>query len=162
MNASSREVPREVLLSIFIIELNKKGERIRRRRCLKTKRVPGRSRLTFWCHWRTNVDRRDREREREKKTIRKVPSNSNISEYSEKKECMHWNAWTCDMQRKLHHGLSPIQTYQYIISCTHLNAYQYCYNAHEMQCMKFLRSNLQNPSQKFHKNLFDFEKPQIL
>ena len=30
-----------------------------------------------------------------------------------------------------------------------------------MQRMKFLRSNLQNPSQKFHKNLFDFEKPQI-
>ena len=29
-----------------------------------------------------------------------------------------------------------------------------------MQCMKFLRSNLQNPSQKFWKNLFDFEKPQ--
>ena len=27
---------------------------------------------------------------------------------------------------------------------------------------KFLRSNFQNPSQKFHKNLFDFEKPQIL
>ena len=26
--------------------------------------------------------------------------------------------------------------------------------------MKFLRSNLQNSSQKFHKNLFDFEKPQ--
>ena len=25
--------------------------------------------------------------------------------------------------------------------------------------MKFLRSNLQNPSQKFCKNLFDFEKP---
>ena len=31
-----------------------------------------------------------------------------------------------------------------------------------MQCMKFLRSSLQNPSQKLHKNLFDFEKPQIL
>ena len=29
-----------------------------------------------------------------------------------------------------------------------------------MQCMKFLGSNLQNPSQKFCKNLFDFEKPQ--
>ena len=29
-----------------------------------------------------------------------------------------------------------------------------------MQCMKFLRSNFQNPSQKFCKNLFDFEKPQ--
>ena len=75
---------------------------------------------------------------------------------------MHGNAWTCDIQYKKHHGLSLIQTYQHTISCTHLNAYQYCYNAHEMQCMKFLRSNLQNPSQKFHKNLFDFEKPQIL
>ena len=31
-----------------------------------------------------------------------------------------------------------------------------------MQCMKFLKSNLQDPSKKFHKNLFDFEKPQIL
>ena len=27
-----------------------------------------------------------------------------------------------------------------------------------MQCMKYLGSNLQNPFQKFHKNLFDFEK----
>ena len=43
---------------------------------------------------------------------------------------------------------------------THLNAWKYSYNAHKMQCMKFLRSNLQNPSQKFCKNLFDFEKPQ--
>ena len=31
-----------------------------------------------------------------------------------------------------------------------------------MQCTKFLRVNLQNPSQKLLKNLFDFEKPQIL
>ena len=31
-----------------------------------------------------------------------------------------------------------------------------------MQCMKFFRSNLQNPSQKLHKNLFDFGNPQIL
>ena len=31
-----------------------------------------------------------------------------------------------------------------------------------MQCMKFLKLNLQNPSQKLHKNLFDLEKPQIL
>ena len=31
-----------------------------------------------------------------------------------------------------------------------------------MHCMKFLRTNLQNPYQKFYKNLFDFEKPQIL
>ena len=29
-----------------------------------------------------------------------------------------------------------------------------------MQCMNFLRSNLQNPSKKFCKNLFDFEKSQ--
>ena len=33
-----------------------------------------------------------------------------------------------------------------------------------MRCnaWSFLRSSLQNPSQEFHKNLFDFEKPQIL
>ena len=30
-----------------------------------------------------------------------------------------------------------------------------------MQCMKFLRSNLQNPSQKFYKNLNNFENPKI-
>ena len=45
---------------------------------------------------------------------------------------------------------------------TQLNAWKYSYKAHGMQCMKFLRVNLQNPSQKLHKNLFDFEKPQIL
>ena len=45
---------------------------------------------------------------------------------------------------------------------TQLNAFKYSYNAHGMQCMEFLRLNLQNPSQKLHKNLFDFEKPQIL
>ena len=45
---------------------------------------------------------------------------------------------------------------------TKLNAWKYSYNVHGMQCMKFLRVNLQNPSQKLHKNLFGFEKPQIL
>ena len=45
---------------------------------------------------------------------------------------------------------------------TQLNVGKYNYNAHGMQCMKFLRLNLQNPSQKLHKNLFDFEKTQIL
>ena len=32
---------------------------------------------------------------------------------------------------------------------TQPNAWKYNYNAHGMQCMKFLRLNLQNPSQKF-------------
>ena len=45
---------------------------------------------------------------------------------------------------------------------TQLNAWKYNINAHVMQCMKFLRLNLQNLSQKLHKNLFYFEKPQIL
>ena len=45
---------------------------------------------------------------------------------------------------------------------TQLNAWKYSYNAYQMQCTKFLRVNLQNPSQKLLKNLFDFEKPQIL
>ena len=55
---------------------------------------------------------------------------------------------------------NPTSTQADNIYNTHLNAWKYSCNAHEMQCMTFLRSNLQNSSQKFHKNLFDFEKPQ--
>ena len=47
---------------------------------------------------------------------------------------------------------------QFNIYKTHLNAWKYSYNAHEMQCMKFLRSNLQNPFQKVCKNLINFKK----
>ena len=58
----------------------------------------------------TNVNRK---RGRERKTIRKVPSNFKYNKYIEKEYVCMGNAWACDMQKKLHHGLSPIQTYQH-------------------------------------------------
>ena len=58
----------------------------------------------------TNVNRK---RGREIKTIRKVPSNSNITSILKKEYICMGNAWTSDMQKKLHHGLSLIQTYQH-------------------------------------------------
>ena len=50
MNTLSRKVLWEVLSGFLITELNRRGSRIRRRRCLGTKRVSGRSWLTFRCH----------------------------------------------------------------------------------------------------------------
>ena len=69
----------------------------------------------------TNVNRK---RGREWKTIRKVPSNSNITSILKREYICMGNAWICDMQKKLHHGLSPIQTYQ------HTN------RLHTSKCMK--------------------------
>ena len=57
--------------------------------CPGTKRVPRQSRFAFRCH-RSRLMKQKREREKE--TIRKVPSSSNISKYIEKKECMNGNA----------------------------------------------------------------------
>ena len=59
----------------------------------------------------TNINRK-REREKEN-TIRKVPSKSNITSILKREYVCMGNAWTCDMQKKFHHGLSPIQTYQH-------------------------------------------------
>ena len=65
----------------------------------------------------TNVSRR---REREKETVRKAPKQFKYSKYIEMEYVCMGNAWTCDMQSKLHHGLSPIQFYQHTINCTYL------------------------------------------
>ena len=43
-------VLREVLSGILITEPNRRGSKIRQRRCPEMKRVPGRSWLTFRCH----------------------------------------------------------------------------------------------------------------
>ena len=59
----------------------------------------------------TNVNRK-REREKEK-TIRKVPSKSNITSILKREYVCMGNARTCDMQKKFHHGLNLIQTYQH-------------------------------------------------
>ena len=50
MNTSSRKVFREVLSSILITESNMRRIRIRRRWCLRTQRVLGRSWFTLRCH----------------------------------------------------------------------------------------------------------------
>ena len=65
----------------------------------------------------TNVNRK---RGREKETIRKAPKQFKYSKYIEMEYICMGNAWTCDMHSKLHHGLSPIQSYQHTINCTHL------------------------------------------
>ena len=166
MNTSSRKVLREVFLGILIMELNRRKDWIRRRRCPRMKKVSGWSKLTFWCHWRTNVNRRVRERERGRK--RKLEKSQAIQIYhnilKRKNVCMEMHEHVT-YNRKIIMGSAqskPTSTQANNRYSTHLNAWKYSYNVHEMQCMKFLRSNLQKSSQKFHKNLFDFEKPQIL
>ena len=58
----------------------------------------------------TNVNKRERGK---KRAIRKVSNSSNIASILKRKYVCMGNAWTCDMQKKLHHGLSPIQSYQH-------------------------------------------------
>ena len=88
-----------------------------------------------WREFRAEVDLRlgaidmtivNRKRGRERKTIRKVLSNSNKTSILKREYVCMGNAWTCDMQNKLHHGLSPIQTYQ------HTNI------LHTSKCMRIL------------------------
>ena len=64
MNASSRKALKEVQIDLLIIELDGRGSRVRRSGWPETKRVPGRSRFTFRCHVATNVNKREREGER--------------------------------------------------------------------------------------------------
>ena len=71
----------------------------------------------------TNVNRKERER---KKQSEKSQGNSNITSILKREYVCMWNAWTCDMQKKLHHWLSPIQSYQHII------------NLHTSKCMIIL------------------------
>ena len=88
-----------------------------------------------WRGFRAGVDLRlgaidttnvNRKRGRERNTIRKVPSNSNITIILKREYICMGNAWTYDMQNKLHYGLNPIQTYQ------HTN------RLHTSKCMKIL------------------------
>ena len=88
-----------------------------------------------WRGFRAGVDLRlgvidttnvNKKRGRERKTIRKVPRNFKYNKYIEKEYVYMGNAWTCDMQKKLYHGLSPIQTYQ------HTN------RLHTSKCMRIL------------------------
>ena len=71
----------------------------------------------------TNVNKRERGK---KETIRIAPNSSNIASILKKEYVCMGNAWTCDMQKKLHHGLSLIQSYQHTI------------NLHTSKCMIIL------------------------
>ena len=68
MNASLRKVLREGFLGILITEPNRWRSRIRWSGCPRTKRVLGRSRLTFRCHRHrlTQTEERGRERDNQK------------------------------------------------------------------------------------------------
>ena len=88
-----------------------------------------------WREFRARVDLRlsaidmtivNKKRGRERKTIRKVLSNSNKKSILKREYVCMGNAWTCDMQNKLHHGLNPIQTYH------HTN------RLHTFKCMRIL------------------------
>ena len=88
-----------------------------------------------WKGFRVGVDLRlgaidttniNNKRGRERKDNQKSPNQSNISSILKKEYVCMGNAWTCDMQNKLHHGLSPIQTYQ------HTNIF------HTSKCMRIL------------------------
>ena len=72
----------------------------------------------------TNVNRnRGRKREEQSEKSQAISIISNILKL--RYVCMG-NAWTCDMQNKKHHGLSPIQIYQ------HTNTY------HTSKCVSIL------------------------
>ena len=79
MNVLSRKVLKEVRFGLLITELDVRGSGVKRGGCLRTKRVSRQSRLTFRCHDATNVNKRERDRERE--TRKKAPNIININEY---------------------------------------------------------------------------------
>ena len=91
MNASSLEVLQKVLTGFIIMELDMRWSEVkggrRRKRCPKTKRVPGWSRFAFRCHKATNERKRERERERE--TCRKALNNLVSNDRNKKMVRMH-------------------------------------------------------------------------
>ena len=79
----------------------------------------------FWagvdlCLGATDTTNINKKKGREKETIKKAPKQFKYSKYIEMEYVCMENAWTYDMQSKLHHRLSPIQSYQHTVNCTHL------------------------------------------
>ena len=111
MNATSRKVLWKCLKGIIITELNMRKCRIRRRRSIGMKKVSGLSGSTLRCHRHDWC--KQKERERKKRQSEKFQAISNITSVLKREYVCMGNAWTCGMQRKLHHGLNPIQTYQH-------------------------------------------------
>ena len=135
MNASSREVLQECLKGIIIMEPDSKRRRIRRWKRTGTKRVPGWSGFTLRSH--RHDYRKLTERER-KNDNQKSPKQFQIYQVYWKEVRMHGKMHEhVTYKRKCIMGLAqskPISTQTY---STHLNAWQYHYNANVMQCMRF-------------------------
>ena len=82
----------------------------------------------------TNETKREEEKERQSE---KSQSNSNITSILKREYICMGNARTCDMQKKLHHGLSPIQSYQHTINLHTSKCMIVRYNAYMVQCKRF-------------------------
>ena len=161
MNASSWKFLREVWFSLLIMEPNVRWSgvrRRRRRRCHGMKRVSGWNGFTFRCHDATNV--RNRERGRERETIRKAPTRysiTNIEPWRYVCTKMHEHV-TCKYKCIIGSVQSkPTNTQHSNKVNTHRKCMKHYYNAYVMQCLKFQTSFWQNPSQKLTKNFIDFE-----
>ena len=133
MNTSSRKILREVLSGILITEPVMRS-RIRGRRYPKRRGFWDEMDLRFGVINMTNINRKERERKRQ---LEKSQSNSNITSILKREYICMGNAWTCDMQKKLHHGLSPIKSYQHTINLHTSKCMIICYNAYVVQCMRF-------------------------
>ena len=106
INATSRDVLWKCLKGIIIMEPDVRRRRIRRR-----KREGSGVDLRLDVIDKTNVNRfKGRKREEQSEKSQAISIISNILKI---RYVCKGNAWTCDMQKKKHHGLSPIQTYQH-------------------------------------------------
>ena len=145
MNVASWEVLKEVRFDLLITEpdVGRSGVRWkRRRRCPRTKRVLGRSRLTLRCHYTTNV-RGEKERKRGRQS--EEYQTTDISKYIDAWKCK--NMWHANLNASWAH---PMQTSQHTAEqqSKHTSkCMKHCYNASVMQCMR-LQTHLSNTHPK--------------
>ena len=166
MNATFGEVLREVPTSLLNTKLDMKRSRIRRW-CSKTKRVLRRSGFALGCHTQTLcvcvcvcvcVCEREREREREKQ------KNTIIESTKIKK-------WKCTYAWNVHEHVTCkenciMDSSQSNPNNTQVSTYKHTFIIHETlwKCKcnamhEHITSYKQNPNQKFHKILNNFQKP---
>ena len=126
MNASSKEVLKEVWFGFLITEPDRKRCRIRKSGCPRTKRVPGRSRFAFGCHRSKLTHTEEREREKQSKKSQAIQIYQNI--LKRKNICMGMHEHlTCNRKSIMGSAQSkPISTQ----SVAHIQ--------HTSKCMKIL------------------------
>ena len=142
-------------MGFIITELYVRRSEVRRSGCPKTKRILGRSGFSFRCHRATNERKKERKKHIEKHQQYQY-------QYKWRYVCMKMHE---NVIRKLKSIMGSAQSKS--ISTHHCNKIDihlkcmiHCYNADVMQCMMFLNSFKQKPTQKFCKTLINFENPQ--